>query len=110
MTQPRHQIPDEQLWARVDPTLRAAAVRILRTELHPQSKSEIRKLIEEHGPDDWMPPTFHFQGGMAIRNLLREHGLKDAMLPPYDEWYGEGTDVRNWDDYYNQALVEAVME
>lgn len=49
---------------------------------------------------------WHFGGGMYVRNLLREHGFTDDQLPPFDEFYGEGTDVRNWDDYYI-ACVEA---
>lgn len=112
----------DEIWNRVDPELRERAVNHIREELHPESLEEVREAVEKHGRHEWPhnPPfsalirdedgelqlPFHFSGGMAVRNLLREV-VKDSELPPFDEWYGEGTDVRNWDDYYVQALVEA---
>lgn len=46
---------------------------------------------------------FHHSTGMGLRNYLRK-AIPDADLPPFDEYYGEGTDIRNWDDYYMNAL------
>lgn len=52
---------------------------------------------------------WHFSGGMAVRNHLRKT-IPDADLPPFDEYYGVGTDVRNWDDYYEFALRHVAGE
>ena len=46
---------------------------------------------------------FHFGAGMSCRNRFRKT-IPDADLPAFDAYYGKGTDVRNWDDYYEQAL------
>lgn len=110
------------IWNRVDPEIRKRSVDHLRSSLSPESLEAVRVAVERYGRHEWLhkPPfamlvrdedgemqmPFHFSGGMAIRNLLREV-VKDDELPSFDEWYGEGTDVRNWDDFYVQALTEA---
>lgn len=46
---------------------------------------------------------FHFAAGMSCRNRFRRT-IPDDDLPAFDAYYGEGTDVRNWDDYYEAAM------
>lgn len=124
----------ETAWARVDPEIRAKARQILLDALAPEDVEAIRKNIAEFG-SMWMdrPPFsvssllvehdaegkmrgpgrtihygWHMSGGMAVRNCLRKGGITDDMLPPFDAYYGPGTNVRNWDDYYVQAVEHAV--
>ena len=110
-------------WEAVDPKVRARAVEVLQKDMADDALAEVRKGVEEHGTHEWihhepftstldldgqsMVVSFHHMQGMAIRNALRAGGVKDADLPPFDAYYGDGTDVRNWDDYYVQALEEA---
>jgi len=77
--------------------LRAKAVNALRMELSPETQAEIRKAIAQD-PDTWWAAS-HFFWGMAIRNFLRHHCCLDEQLP-----------TGNWDDYYVQAVEEAVQD
>lgn len=83
----------EIAWAKVTP------------ELKERIKAAITKEQAEHVLDN-KGEFFHMTGGMAVRNHLRKT-IPDADLPSFDEYYGEGTDVRNWDDYYDNALLLA---
>lgn len=49
-------------------------------------------------------PWFHLGAGMGLRNYLREE-VSDEELP--DAPYPTEFEVRNWDDYYKQALEAA---
>lgn len=83
-------------WAKVSPELRERMVDHLRKLPNLQE-------VYEHRNDG----SFHFTTGMNLRNYLRET-ITDRELPSFDEYYGEGTNVRNWDDYYMHALEVAV--
>jgi hypothetical protein len=103
-------------WVKLPFDIRVRAVARLQAQLDPSFFSDVRILAEEKGLGEWLPIGWHFAQGMAIRNLLRsDHEvdpavikaakpIKDDELPPLDEYYGEGTDVRNWDDYYVQCI------
>jgi hypothetical protein len=106
----------EAAWKLLPVESRYRAVEIIQSVLSSEDLEACRKAYDEHG-DEW--PSFepfsekvdcgngetflypwHHSGGMAVRNVLRSQGFVDAELPPFDQFYGEGTDVRNWDDYY----------
>lgn len=106
----------EAAWELLPVESRRRAVTILRDVVPAEDFEACREAYAEHGPE-WPSKepfsskidygdgnTFlnpwHHSGGMAVRNVLRKQGFKDVELPPFDEYYGEGTDVRNWDDYY----------
>lgn len=104
----------DEIWASVHPDLRASVVAHLRKIIPPELAQQIRATAAEHGRHDWIHNLSeygeHHGVGMAIRNSLRRAGFKDDQLPPFDAYYGEGTDVRNWDDYYVQATSEAILD
>lgn len=95
-------------WAAVDPEVKGRAVASLRNAISEDDKQLIRDAIAKHGRHEWIHEFGHHGFGTAARNWLRKDGILDAELPPFDAYYGEGTDVRNWDDVYVQALEAAV--
>lgn len=76
-------------WANVPQDLKDRML----TVFSPEQASELLEAVEGD----------HMFLGMSVRNKFRT-AIKDAELPPFDAYYGEGTDVRNWDDYYVSAL------
>lgn len=115
-----------EAWRAVDPEVRQRAIAIIQEKVFPEELQNVRDNYEKYG-NAWyehepfstvstmptkdgpveLPIPWHWTGGMALRNLLRLEGIKDDELPPFDAYYGEGTDVRNWDDYYKQAIEAA---
>lgn len=107
----------EVAWNNLPIADRQRAVTILQKLVPAEDFDACRESYAKHG-DDWVsyepfsvkikyPDAdeffhipWHHSGGMAVRNALRGEGFKDEELPPFDEYYGEGTNVRNWDDYY----------
>lgn len=83
----------EIAWRNVTPELKA------RIRAAMPRNVALRVLQEKRRQDAY----WHFSGGMNVRNYFRKT-IPDADLPPFDEYYGPGTDVRNWDDYYDCAL------
>lgn len=104
------EIDYDELWERVDQDVKERSILALQKKLTPELSQQIRDHISKHGKNEWVhvDPFDHFFFGMQVRNELREAGILDAELPPFDKYYGEGTNVRNWDDYYVQALEAAV--
>jgi hypothetical protein len=101
-----------EAWDAVDPNVKEKAIQILDGLLTSLDKEIVVQEYEAYGPHEWLysdtfGPNWHHSGGMAVRNALRGGGLPDAVLPPFDAYYGDGTDVRNWDDYYVQAVEAA---
>lgn len=106
----------ESAWKLLPVESRRRAVAILQDIVPSEDFEACRTAYAEHGSDwpdnepwsslidygdgNMFRNSWHHSGGMAVRNILREQGFKDVELPPFDEYYGEGTDVRNWDDYY----------
>lgn len=109
----------EVAWNKLPVDIRRRAVARLQATMDPSFFEEVRKLVEKEGLNEWLPVGWHFGPGMAIRNLLRSDydvpeetkkatsAIKDEELPAFDEYYGEGTDCRNWDDYYVQCIEAA---
>lgn len=103
-------------WEAVDPDVKRRAVAVLDGYMTAGDRHAIIEAYKEHGPCEWVghppftvvrdgiPISFHFTAGMGVRNALRSSGLRDKLLPAFDAYYGAGTNVRNWDDYYVQAI------
>jgi hypothetical protein len=117
----------DSVWAAVPDDLKAEGIAVLRREIKdPAFFHAVSEGIRQHGLREWdrHPPfaaeievggetmtyPWHFGGGMGIRNLLRQGGVTDDRLPDNatDIYYGEGTNVKNLDDYYMQWLEAAV--
>lgn len=100
----------DDAWDAVDPDVKRRAVESLKMAISPEDFDQIRAGIDKHGKHEWIhkDPFDHHFFGMRVRNWLRVNAnIKDAELPGFDAFYGEGTDVRNWDDFYVQALEAA---
>lgn len=122
----------DEAWAAVSPEVRDEAVRVLREALMETDLQLIREAVERHGRHEWISHepfttkvvydtdeetgeemffmnSWHFGPGMGIRNLLRQAGLTDDKLPSdaMDFYYGAGSGIQNWDDYYVQAVEAA---
>jgi hypothetical protein len=115
-------------WNAVPEDLKAEGIAVLRREIKdPTFFHSISEGVRKYGLHEWdrHPPfsvpvdvgngetityPWHMSGGMGIRNLLRQGGVTDDRLPDNatDSYYGEGTNVKNLDDYYIQWLEAAV--
>lgn len=115
-------------WESMPYELRQRATGVIFSLFGPRELEKIRAAVVEHGLNVWTgedpftkveyvevpgcddkipcPISWHFTVGMSVRNELRK-SIPDAELPPFDAYYGEGTDVRNWDDYYVQTIEAA---
>lgn len=123
-------------WAALGLGQRMRAVAILRTALDDPTKASVSRKYSEHGPQEWihhlidLDPEMqddafaaglvgardttlsgHHGFGTWIRNVLRQgvpgaRGIRDEELPPAP--YADGSQHRNWDDYYVQAIEAAV--
>lgn len=108
---------------RLPDELRERAVKHLREGLHPETLDYLRELhrrdpefgdeitAAEHAEYTkkygfTVPQPFHFGTGMAIRNFLREVILDEELPPVY---YG-ALETHNWDDWYQDVIVEAIAE
>ncbi len=94
-------------WDRVDPEFKKKVEDFLRGYLKEAAPS-FREAIAKN-PDGWYAGFWHFGQGMAIRNALRDAGFKDDMLPAVEyDVGGKMESMRNWDDYYVEAIEAAL--
>lgn len=110
----------EEMYANLDPFMRAKAVHALRRELEKQKLlSKVKELISEYGHHEWLWHLYdkevnnltkdeksrgfgliynpHFTFGMSIRNWLRNNGFGEVQMK-----------VHNLDDIYINLLEDAV--
>jgi hypothetical protein len=107
------------MYSKIDAGKKAAAVSFLRSELLAEDIDEIKRLLKEHGPYEWLWHMYdkvidkmspedkacgfaamlspHLGFGMGIRNLLRRGGFGEEQLG-----------VHNLDDVYVAFIEEAV--
>lgn len=99
-----------KIWLELDEDMRKRIVAHLLDKLPGNFLLEVKEMIEED-PEDWavkptfiqedefnIPYIFHTGPGMGVCNLLRDL-YRDDELP-----------TNNWDDFYVQALEEAVKD
>lgn len=70
---------------------------------HLKKLDNLRDIYEGSRSDPW----FHHSSGVMLRNYLRRV-VRDDQLPAAP--YPNGMSYTNWDDFYLQALKEAVSE
>lgn len=97
LTEPVDEQQYAAAWKEVPQEKRDRVVAHLRANLDPAALRHVRAGGE----------VDHFFGGMAIRNLIRGV-MRDEELPGvYYAWASTDEPIRNWDDYYVQALRDA---
>lgn len=92
----------------LNPYFRKKVVDFLKDYLSAGRKS-FQEAIAANPENWWAQGGWHFGQGMSIRNALRDAGFTDDKLPLIPTNQGE-VSYGNWDDYYVEAIEEAMKD